>query len=79
MVLVNGEIVKQNGQLTKVDWSSLAEQLQQTADAIRARYPAEYLEKVWQKYFPLVPTPVPCPGEGVTGDVKKAGSSCVIA
>lgn len=50
-VLVNGEVLKRNGRLTKVDWSSVAKDLHQAAEGIRARLPDDVLENKWREFY----------------------------
>lgn len=51
LVMVNGDIVKRDGKLTKADWGSVARELRQKADDVRARFPKEKLEAIWSKYY----------------------------
>jgi len=50
-VMVNGEIVKRNGQLTKMPWGPVARELKQRANDVRERFPQEKLEKIWSQYY----------------------------
>lgn len=50
-VLVNGEIVKRDGQLTKTAWGPVAVELKKKADEIRALWPEEKLENIWAEYY----------------------------
>ena len=50
-VLVDGEIVKRNGQLTKVAWGPVAVELQKRADEIRTVFPEDKLEKLWTEFY----------------------------
>ncbi|KIP11908.1 hypothetical protein PHLGIDRAFT_114220 [Phlebiopsis gigantea 11061_1 CR5-6] len=53
IVLVNGEIVKRNGVLTKVPWGPVALNLRKEAEEIRRLWPVEKLEKLWVEYHGL--------------------------
>lgn len=45
LVMVNGEIVKRDGKLTKVEWGPVARELQEKALAIRERWPLDKLDE----------------------------------
>lgn len=49
-VLVDGEFVKRGGRLTKFDWAPVARELKLRADEVRAAFPEDKLEKLWQDY-----------------------------
>ena len=51
LVMVNGEIVKRDGKLTKADWGMVARELKQKADEVRERFPKEKLEAMWSEYY----------------------------
>lgn len=51
LVMVNGEIVKRDGKLTKVEWGPVARELKEKALAVRERFPPEILEGRWEKYY----------------------------
>lgn len=51
LVMVNGEIVKQNGKLCKVEWALVARELGERAEAIRQRWPDAKLDELWSKYY----------------------------
>ena len=51
LVMVNGEIVKKDGKLTKVEWAPVAKELRERADAIRERWPDAKLDEVWTKWY----------------------------
>ncbi|CCM01752.1 uncharacterized protein FIBRA_03818 [Fibroporia radiculosa] len=51
LVMVNGEIVKRNGRLTKVLWGPVARELKQRANEVRERFPRDFLEARWNKYY----------------------------
>lgn len=51
LVMVNGEIVKRDGKLTKIEWGPVARELKEKALAIRERIPLQLLEERWDKYF----------------------------
>ena len=50
-VLVDGEVVKRNGKLVKMDWTAVAKELQEKADGIRQRYPEDKLEAIWTEFY----------------------------
>ena len=49
-VLVNGEIVKRDGKLTKFEWATVAKELVEIAEVLREKFPDSLLEERWQKY-----------------------------
>ncbi|EMD40540.1 hypothetical protein CERSUDRAFT_91268 [Gelatoporia subvermispora B] len=51
LVMVDGEIVKRNGKLTKANWTEVARELRQRAQHIRERFPDEMLQEIWSKYY----------------------------
>lgn len=51
LVLVNGEIVKRDGKLTKVPWGPVARELKQKAREVRERFPREKLEELWNQWY----------------------------
>ncbi|KAI0921204.1 hypothetical protein AcW1_004744 [Taiwanofungus camphoratus] len=51
LVMVNGEIVKRDGKLTKMEWGPVARELKKKADEIRQRMPQEKLEELWHNYY----------------------------
>lgn len=51
MVLVDGEVVKRDGKLTKLAWGPVAKELQEKAEGIRQRHPEEKLEAIWSEYY----------------------------
>ncbi|KZT05548.1 Metallo-dependent hydrolase [Laetiporus sulphureus 93-53] len=51
LVMVNGEIVKCDGKLMKVEWGPVARQLKEKANDVRLRFPKEKLEALWTKYY----------------------------
>ena len=55
LVMVDGDIVKRNGRLTKVDWSGVAEELHRAAEGIREKFPEDELEKLWQAFYAVNP------------------------
>ncbi|KAL6309765.1 hypothetical protein BKA93DRAFT_814686 [Sparassis latifolia] len=56
-VLVNGEIVKRDGKLTKNLWGPIARELKQKADAVRERLPKEKLDALWKQYYDTFGSP----------------------
>ncbi|KAI0700735.1 Metallo-dependent hydrolase [Cytidiella melzeri] len=50
-VMVDGEIVKKDGKLTKFEWANVAQELSQKADSLRERFPEDELEKTWKKHY----------------------------
>ena len=50
-VFVDGEIVKRDGRLTKVEWGPVAVELKRRADEIRAAFPEDEQEKTWAEYY----------------------------
>lgn len=50
LVTVNGEILKRNGKLTKVEWAPLAKELRRTADDLAARFKEDELEEKWKAF-----------------------------
>lgn len=50
-VLVDGEVVKRDGKLTKVQWGPVAKELREKADRIRERHPESSLEALWAEYY----------------------------
>ena len=57
-VFVDGEIVKRNGRLTKVDWAAVAKELRVRSAEVRRRHPAEEMETVWSKYYDTLGPPL---------------------
>ena len=51
LVMVNGEIVKRDGKLTKVPWGPVARELKQKAREVRERFPREKLEELWNQWY----------------------------
>ncbi|KAL4247038.1 5-Methylthioadenosine/S-adenosylhomocysteine deaminase [Abortiporus biennis] len=51
LVMVNGDIVKRDGKLTKVDWKSLAKELKVKAKGIRERFSTEKLDAIWSESY----------------------------
>jgi formylmethanofuran dehydrogenase subunit A len=51
MVMVDGEIVKRDGKLTKFEWAKVARELMDSADAVRQRFPENTLEEMWQRFY----------------------------
>ncbi|KZT66045.1 Metallo-dependent hydrolase [Daedalea quercina L-15889] len=51
LVMVNGEILKRDGRLTKVPWGPVAQELKQKAREVRERFPREELEKLWHQWY----------------------------
>lgn len=58
LVMVNGEVVKRNGKLTKVEWGPVARELRKKAADVRERFPPETLEALWTKYYDTWGAPV---------------------
>lgn len=58
MVLVDGEIVKRDGTLTKMKWGPVAVELKKRADELRASFPDETLEERWKEVYAHVPDPM---------------------
>ncbi|GBE79783.1 Metallo-dependent hydrolase [Sparassis crispa] len=56
-VLVNGEVVKRDGKLTKNPWGPIARELKQKADAVRERLPKEKLDALWKRYYDTFGSP----------------------
>lgn len=50
-VIINGEVVKRGGKLTKVDWPAIATEVQAKAEEIRRRHPDEQLEALWAESY----------------------------
>ncbi|KAH9938082.1 Metallo-dependent hydrolase [Fomitopsis serialis] len=51
LVMVNGEVVKRDGKLTKVPWGPVARELKQKAREVRERFPREKLEELWDQWY----------------------------
>lgn len=51
LVMVNGEIVKKNGKLCKIEWGPVAKELRERAEAVRERWPDAKLDELWSKYY----------------------------
>ncbi|KAI0747322.1 Metallo-dependent hydrolase [Irpex lacteus] len=50
-VLVDGEIVKHDGKLTKFEWATVAQELVERAEALRDKFPENLLEERWQRHY----------------------------
>ena len=51
LVMVDGEIVKRDGKLTKVEWGPVARELKEKALGIRERLPLKLLQERWERYY----------------------------
>ena len=51
LVMVNGEVVKKDGKLTKVEWVPGATEVRERAEAIRERWPDAKLDELWTKWY----------------------------
>lgn len=51
LVMVDGEIVKRDGTLTRVEWGAVAKELREKARGVRKRFPLELLEERWGRYY----------------------------
>ncbi|KAF9809835.1 hypothetical protein IEO21_07235 [Rhodonia placenta] len=58
LVMVNGEIVKRDHKLTKVEWGPVGRELKQKAAEVRERFPSERLEALWSKWYDSNGAPV---------------------
>ncbi|EED80762.1 predicted protein [Postia placenta Mad-698-R] len=58
LVMVNGEIVKRDHKLTKVEWGPVGRELKQKAAEVRERFPPERLEALWSKWYDSNGAPV---------------------
>lgn len=58
LVMVNGEIVKRDHKLTKVEWGPVGRELKQKTAEVRERFPPERLEALWSKWYDSNGAPV---------------------
>lgn len=53
-VFVDGEIVKRDGKLTKVEWGPVAKELQEKAEQLQKKWPAEKLDEIWSEWYATI-------------------------
>lgn len=56
-VMVDGEIMKQNGKFTRYDWPKVARELREASEGIHKKWPSENLEMIWTDYYAKKGTP----------------------